>query len=162
MEIPAVLVCDSITPLTPVIGRNQPRIATLMLLIIANCVVCSTAVHQFPVSQFVDLNVDDHSLDTSDNKVLDIQQLTSAQLNAWSIVPHFAEFASKSVPFFCMRSHFSCKSQRRAHSQRPCYFLLVWVTRFTCFRALSKHGHCPFFSGLILCCTDCSARHKAT
>ena len=81
-------------PVTPLLGRNQPSIALLMLLVLANCIVSSSGAHH--QSQFADLNLqDDHGLLTSENKESAIQELTVAQLNAWNVVSHFAECSGK-------------------------------------------------------------------
>ena len=114
-ELQALLLFDSIMPLTPLLGRNQPSIVILLLLIFASISFSTgTSEVQGPPAHLD--NKQDHTLLTSDNKASDIQQLTLAQLNAWSVVPQFAEFAGKSAPYHCLRTLCCCESQRRANS----------------------------------------------
>ena len=146
-------------PSTLPLGQIQPSIVIALLLISANCIVPSTGTHEFQ-GLFTSLNMTDHSVDS---KASDSQRLTLAQLNAWAVLPQFAELAGKSQPYSCMRAGlFHCKSQRRGNSLRPRLTLLVWVTRFTCFRANNTQRHCAFFFGLVLCSSGCCARQHAT
>lgn len=123
IELLTLLLWKPIMPLTPLLGRNQPSIAVLVLLITAKCSMSSTGTREFP-GPFAHLDVKhDHSLLTPENRASDIQELTLAQLNAWSVVPRYAEFAGKSGPHRCKRTLSGCKSQRRANSLRICWYV---------------------------------------
>lgn len=82
-------------PLTA-LGRIHLWIAMLVLLMPANWISLSTSSQELG-GQSADLNIKgDHDVFTS-TKFLDLQHLTSAQLNAWSPVSQYAELSGNSA-----------------------------------------------------------------